>query len=74
MGEGIEVLKRFPTSVANNYLLADPLGNMAVVANLNTLDINRAKGQTNRAKYVSDRRLIDAASIGTLMYYHDINQ
>ncbi|MGE6632239.1 C45 family autoproteolytic acyltransferase/hydolase [Bacillus sp. NPDC077027] len=150
--EGIEVLKRFPSSVANNYLLADPLGNMAVVevtpndyqvrlptnhyihctnhhestlvsenwnwskskerfetldirlkenvnkmtlsiaqsimsetkghvclnlkkhnfgtlfsvvANLNTLDINRAEGQPNRAKYVSDRRLIDAVSIGT---------
>ncbi|MGH0425872.1 C45 family autoproteolytic acyltransferase/hydolase [Bacillus pretiosus] len=150
--EGIEVLKRFPSSVANNYLLADPLGNMAVVevtpndyqvrlptnnyihctnhhestsvseswnwskskerfetldirlkenvnkmtlsiaqsimsetkghvclnlkehnfgtlfsvvANLNTLDINRAEGQPNRAKYVSDRRLIDVVSIGT---------
>jgi predicted choloylglycine hydrolase len=29
--EGIEVLKRFPSSVANNYLLADPSGSMAVV-------------------------------------------
>lgn len=29
--EGIEVLKRFPSSVANNYLLADPSGNMVVV-------------------------------------------
>ncbi|MFC9540736.1 C45 family autoproteolytic acyltransferase/hydrolase [Lysinibacillus sp. NPDC056959] len=145
--EGIDVLKRFPSSVANNYLLADPLGNMAVVevtpnsyqvrlptnnyihctnhhestslteswnwskskerfetldtrlkhnvnsmdltiaqsimsetkghvclnlkeqqfgtlfsviANLNTLDIRRAEGQPNRAKYKSDRRLIDA--------------
>ncbi|MGE8038109.1 C45 family autoproteolytic acyltransferase/hydolase [Lysinibacillus sp. NPDC093692] len=29
--EGIDVLKRFPSSVANNYLLADPQGNMAVV-------------------------------------------
>jgi len=152
VGKGIEVLKRFPSSVANNYLLADPLGNMAVVevtpndyqvrlptnnyihctnhhestsvseswnwskskerfetldirlkeninkmtlsiaqsimsetkghvclnlkehnfgtlfsvvANLNTLDINRAEGQPNRAKYVSDRRLIDAVSKGT---------
>jgi len=145
--EGIDVLKRFPSSVANNYLLADPQGNMAVVevtpnsyqvrlptnnyihctnhhestslteswnwskskerfetldtrlkqnvnnmdltiaqsvmsetkghvclnlkeqqfgtlfsviANLNTLDIHRAEGQPNRAKYKSDRRLIDA--------------
>lgn len=144
--EGIDVLKRFPSSVANNYLLADPLGNMAVVevtpnsyqvrlptnnyihctnhhestslteswnwskskerfetldtrlkqnvnnmdlaiaqsimsetkghvclnlkeqqfgtlfsviANLNNLDIRRAEGQPNRAKYKSDRRLID---------------
>lgn len=144
--EGIDVLKRFPSSVANNYLLADPQGNMAVVevtpnsyqvrlptnnyihctnhhestslteswdwskskerfetldirlkqnvknmdlaiaqsimsetkghvclnlkeqqfgtlfsviANLNTLDIRRAEGQPNRAKYKSDRRLID---------------
>ncbi|WP_054768677.1 hypothetical protein [Lysinibacillus parviboronicapiens] len=32
----------------------------SVVANLNTLDINRAEGQPNRAKYVTDRRLIDA--------------
>ncbi|MGD7017899.1 hypothetical protein ACQCVC_17410 [Bacillus altitudinis] len=31
----------------------------SVVADLNTLDINRAEGQPNRAKYVSDRRLID---------------
>jgi len=145
--EGIDVLKRFPSSVANNYLLADPQGNMAVVevtpdhyqvrlptnnyihctnhhestslteswnwskskerfetldtrlkhnvhnmdltiaqsimsetkghvclnlkeqrfgtlfsviANLNTLDILRAEGQPNRAKYKPDRRLIDA--------------
>ncbi|MFT4415384.1 C45 family autoproteolytic acyltransferase/hydrolase [Fredinandcohnia humi] len=29
--EGIEVLKRFPSSVSNNYLLADPTGSMAVV-------------------------------------------
>ncbi|WP_062050375.1 C45 family peptidase [Bacillus sp. JCM 19034] len=145
--EGIEVLKAFPSSVANNYLLADPLGNMAVVevtpngyqvrlptnhyihctnhhestsvaeswnwskskerfetlevrlkenvnrmdlsiaqsimsetkghvclnlkehnfgtlfsvvANLNTLDVKRAEGQPNRAKYSSDRRLKDA--------------
>jgi len=145
--EGIDVLKRFPSSVSNNYLLADRLGKMAVVevtpnsyqvrlptnnyihctnhhestslseswnwskskerfetldtrlkhnvhnmdltiaqsimsetkghvclnlkehhfgtlfsviANLNTLDIRRAEGQPNRAKYKSDRRLIDA--------------
>ncbi|MED4455822.1 C45 family peptidase [Metabacillus fastidiosus] len=145
--ESIEVLKRFPSSVANNYLLADRSGDMAVVeitphnyqlrfpinnyihctnhhentsvsqkwnwskskerfetmdvrlkksgnemdlsiaqsimsetkghvclnlrkhnfgtlfsivANLNTLDIRRAEGQPNRAKYVSDRRLIEA--------------
>ncbi|GIN87388.1 choloylglycine hydrolase [Heyndrickxia sporothermodurans] len=145
--EGIQVLKRFPSSVANNYLLADPTGKMAVVeitpnsfhirypsenfihctnhhistpinkiwnwskskerfdalenrlqeklhemnlstaqsimsdtkghiclnlkeqnfgtlfsvvANLNTLEITRAEGQPNRAKYKSDRRLIDA--------------
>ncbi|MEI5906916.1 C45 family peptidase [Bacillus spongiae] len=144
--EGIAVLKRFPSSVANNYLLADSLGNMAVVevtphdykvrlptnhyihctnhhesssasetlnwskslerystldlflkenahnmtlplaqsimsdtkghvclhlkqhgfgtlfsvvANLNTLEIHRAEGQPNRAKYVYDKRLID---------------
>ncbi|TKH31805.1 hypothetical protein FC698_29150, partial [Bacillus cereus] len=37
----------------------------SVVANLNTLDINRAEGQPNRAKYISDRRLIDVVSIGT---------
>ena len=29
--EGIAVLKSFPSSVANNYLLADPSGSMAVV-------------------------------------------
>ncbi|WP_242218558.1 C45 family peptidase [Bacillus cereus group sp. BfR-BA-01380] len=145
--EGIEVLKSFPSSIANNYLLADPSGNMAVVevtpdnynvrlptnnyihctnhhentsvceswnwskskerfetlelslkeninkinlsiaqsimsetkghvclnlkehhfgtlfsvvANLNTLEVRRAEGQPNRAKYISDRRLIDA--------------
>lgn len=29
--EGIEVLKEFPSSVANNYLIADPAGKMAVV-------------------------------------------
>lgn len=145
--EGIKVLKRFPSSVSNNYLLADPLGNMAVVevtpndyqvrlptnnyihctnhhestslseswnwskskerfetldirlkenvnkmnlstaqlimsetkghvclnlkeynfgtlfsvvANLNTLDILRAEGQPNKAKYKSDKRLTDA--------------
>lgn len=29
--EGIEVLKRFSSSVSNNYLLADPSGSMAVV-------------------------------------------
>lgn len=145
--EGIEVLKRFPSSVANNYLLADPSGGMAVVevtpsgyqvrfptnnyihctnhhestaaceswnwskskerfhtldirlkenankmnlsiaqsmmsetkghvclnlkehhfgtlfsvvANLNTLEVNRAEGQPNRAKYRLDRRLMEA--------------
>jgi predicted choloylglycine hydrolase len=34
----------------------------SVVANLNTLDINRAEGQPNRAKYIKDRRLISAVS------------
>ncbi|SDN97743.1 C45 family autoproteolytic acyltransferase/hydolase [Alkalicoccus daliensis] len=29
--EGIHVLRRFPSSVANNYLIADPSGKMAVV-------------------------------------------
>jgi predicted choloylglycine hydrolase len=147
VNEGIEVLKRFPSSVANNYLLADPSGTMAVVevtpygssvrktdtnyihctnhfiqtpitdgwnwskskeryetlemqlkenahimdlsisqsimsqtkgyvclnlsehqfgtlfsvvANLNTLEIKRAEGQPNRAKYLSDKRLYEA--------------
>ncbi|MDA2043902.1 C45 family autoproteolytic acyltransferase/hydrolase [Bacillus cereus group sp. Bc191] len=31
VAEGIEVLKSFPSSVANNYLLADPSGSMVVV-------------------------------------------
>ena len=146
VGEGLEVLKRFPSSVANNYLLADPSGSMAVVevtpntcqvrlpdnnyilctnhhvgaavaenwnwskskdrfetldevlaenvnkmnlsiaqsimsetkghvclnlrehqfgtlfsvvAKLNTLEITRAEGQPNKAKYITDKRLID---------------
>ncbi|MFA9455139.1 C45 family autoproteolytic acyltransferase/hydrolase [Halalkalibacter sp. AB-rgal2] len=145
--EGIGILKRFPSSVANNYLLADPSGKMAVVevtpntfqvrrphnnyihctnhhmgvpvveswnwsksidrfqtldralaehvnnmelsiaqtimsetkghvclnlrdhqfgtlfsvvANLNTLEISRAEGQPNKAKYRTEQRLIDA--------------
>ncbi|WP_235616325.1 hypothetical protein [Lysinibacillus parviboronicapiens] len=32
----------------------------SVVANLNTLDIHRAEGQPNKAKYKSDSRLTDA--------------
>ncbi|MFA9556546.1 C45 family autoproteolytic acyltransferase/hydrolase [Evansella sp. AB-rgal1] len=145
--EGMEVLKRFPSSVANNYLLADPSGSMvvvevtptsfqvrlpnsnyihctnhhmgaaivenwnwsksierfqtldrvlaenvhimelsiaqsimsdtkghvclnvrehqfgtlfSVVANLNTLELTRAEGQPNKAKYRTDQRMIDA--------------
>lgn len=31
----------------------------SIVANLNTLDINRAEGQPSRAKYIKDRQFIN---------------
>ena len=32
----------------------------SVAANLNTLEITRAEGQPNKAKYIADHRLTDA--------------